>query len=286
MSPILTFLALLLASLTAGLPIHQSSQNTTTHLDPVASGISTHALAKRTTANPPFDPWNKDKPEHRADDEFEGDIFRLSKCYCIDTPSRDLPAVYGQFYGSYYGYDYYNYHQNKSYAFNMTCASGELESLNNNLNRFDYERYLLAPKCLSWMEEERKQCWSTGDGNEFCAEAMHGKDNYYWNGQKRKVHAHPSAIGTIKMDAAPLVAECQRMCQTVPARTEGYMQDTLVSDYEHKINLATATTCSGSSGVGMGLLCEGKNKVVPKVWDFWNYIETYSDQADMCKGCA
>ena len=285
MSIKLTLLALSLASLTTGLPIHRTSQNTTSQfLNVTKTEFSTHALAKRTTTNPPFDPYEYNHNGHRTDGDLQGDIFRLSKCYCVDTPTRDLPAVYGQYYGSYYGFDYYNYHQDKSYAFNWTCASGELETLNpRKLSSTDY--YFLAPKCLSWMEEDKKQCWDTGDGNEFCVEVKHGNDYYYWNGQKRMVHNHPAKTGTTSIPAPLLNEECQQMCQTVPG-IMGPMQDVIPSDHEHKINLATATTCSKYTGVGMDTFCEGDAVEKPREWETWNYIETYSDQADMCKGCA
>ena len=135
------------------------------------------------------------------------------------------------------------------------------------------------------MEEERKkECWDAGNGNEFCVEIVHGKDFYYWNGQKRMVHNHPAVDGTTMTDAPQLNEECQRMCQTVPANTPGFMQDTILSDRDHKINLATETTCSPQSDVGMQM-CEGKYADRPRVWEFWNYIETYTDQADMCDEC-
>lgn len=285
MSPILTLLVLFFTSLIAGLPIQLTSQNNTTHLlNSVAPDISIRALAMSPTANPPFDPWEFNNNEHRTDGDLEGDIIRLSKCFCVDTPSRDLPAAYGQYYGSYYGYDYYNYHSNQSYAFSLTCASGELETLNSEFASAEF--YWLAPKCLAWMEDERHECWDTGDGNKFCVESWAGKDVYHWNGQKRIVHNHPSAPGTLKMPPAQLNEECQRMCQTIPANTEGWMQDVIPSDYEHKINLATATACSEQTGIGMATFCTGPQRTKPKVWETWNYIETYSDQADMCKGCA
>ncbi|CAF9922220.1 hypothetical protein IMSHALPRED_005624 [Imshaugia aleurites] len=288
MSSRFTFLAFSIASLTAGLSIHQTSQTTESHFpESVPLNISTHALAKRTTANPPFDPWDYNRNMQRTDNDLEGDIYRLTKCYCVDTPSRDLPPVYGQYYGSYYGFDYYNYHLNQSYAYSWTCASGELETLNTEFAASDF--YFLAPKCLSWMEEEKKQCWDTGDGNEFCAEAMKGKDYYYWNGQKRKVRNHPPADGTVYVKPPRLNDECQRMCQTVPANTVGWMQDTIPSDRDNRINLATATVCSAQSGVGADMLCAepgGKVRERPKKWETWNFMETYSDQADMCKGCA
>lgn len=223
-------------------------------------------------------------PGYRTDGDDHGDVYRLSKCYCIDTPSKDLPPVYGQFYGSYYGFDYYNAHLDQSYAFSWTCASGELETLNWGNPAVEHN-YFLAPKCLSWMEEERKkECWDAGNGNEFCVEIVHGKDFYYWNGQKRMVHNHPAVDGTTMTDAPQLNEECQRMCQTVPANTPGFMQDTILSDRDHKINLATETTCSPQSDVGMQM-CEGKYADRPRVWEFWNYIETYTDQADMCDEC-
>ena len=267
MSLKLILLALFLTSLTAGLPIQ--------------------TLTKRTTVNTPFDPWDYNKNQRRTDGDVEGDIFRLTKCYCVDTPSRDLPPVYGQYYGSYYGFDYYNQHANKSYAYSWTCASGELETLNTEFAASEY--YWLAPKCLSWMEEEKKQCWDTGDGNEFCAEAMKGKDYYYWNGQKRRVRNHPPADGTTYTTPSKLNEECQRMCQTVPANTEGWMQDVVPSDRANKVNLATATVCSATGGLLQDDVCAepgGRMRQVPKVWETWNYIETYTDQADMCKGCA
>lgn len=276
-------------SLTTSLPLHEASQKIGTHVpNSVASDISTHALSKRTTDNPPFDGYEYNKNNRRSDDDLEGDVFRLTKCYCVDTPSRDLPPVYGQYYGSYYGFDYYNYHDNKSYAFSWTCASGELESLNSA--RGSAESYFLAPKCLSWQEEERKECWDTDDGNQFCAEAYRGKDFYYWNGQKRRVWNHPPAKGTGYVTAPVLNEECQRMCQKIPANTPGYMQDVVPSDREHKINLATATACDAQTGITIDVLCdyswEKPHKTIPKKWDTWNYIETYTDQADMCKGCA
>ena len=284
MSPKFTLLALFLASLTASLPVHRTSQDISTLIvNSTAPDLSTQTLAKRTTANPPFDPYHYEHDRTNGDDH--GDVYRLSKCYCIDTPSKDLPPVYGQFYGSYYGFDYYNAHEDQSYAFSWTCANGEFETLNIPEPSGEHN-YFLAPKCLSWMEEERKkECWDVGRGNEFCVEIHKGKDYYYWNGQKRMVHNHPPASGTTKMAAPELDEECQRMCQTVPANTPGFMQDTILSDHEHKINLATQTTCSSSSGVGMDSFCEGRNAVPPKVWDFWNYVETYTDQADMCRGC-
>lgn len=279
MSLNLILLAPLLVNFAAGLPIHSVTPN-----------ISARTLAKRTTANPPFDGYSYNQKQHRSDGDREGDVFQLSKCYCVDTPSRDLPPVYGQYYGSYYGFDYYNYHQNRSYAFSWTCASGELETLNGEFASAEY--YFLAPKCLSWMEEEKKECWDTGDGNEFCAETMKGKDNYYWNGQKRRVHNHPAASGMTSVRGPDLDKECQRMCQTVPANTDGWMQDMIPSDHENKINLATATQCNKHSGVWMAPICGDVTHPgfitgqPPKVWETWNYIETYSDQADMCKKCA
>lgn len=287
MAPILILLALFLARLTAGLPIHQALQNTTIHpRNSVAQDMSAHALPMGPTANTPFDPFEANPkntepthPGHRTDgSSLDGDVFRLTKCYCVDTPSRDLPPVYGQYYGSYYGFDYYNSHIGKSYAFNWICASGELETLNAELSSAEY--YFLAPKCLSWMEEEKHQCWDTGDGNKFCAEAKKGKDYYYWNGQKRRVHNHPAKGGTSVVIPPVLNDECQRMCQTVPANTPGYMQDAIPSDYEHKINLATATNCTDFT------TCGGYWPKEAKQWDTWNYIETYSDQADMCPNCA
>ena len=290
MSSKLTLLALFLASLTTSLPIGLTSQNITTHpLNSVAPNISAHTLAKRTTANPPFDPHSFNSGGHRVDGNLEGDVFRLTKCFCVDTPSRDLPPPYGQYFGSYYGFDYYNGHLDKSYAFSWTCASGELESMDGNYQQRigSGQQYMLGPKCLAWMEEEIKQCWDTGDGNEFCAQVYKGKDYYFWNGQKRMVHNHPSAPGTTKMPAPQLNKECQRLCQTVPANTEGWMQDNIPSDHEHKVNLGTATTCTGHEGTPIDWMCRMPSlKPTPKVWETWNYIETYSDQADMCTGCA
>ena len=289
MSPKLTLLALLLASLSTSLPVHRASQENATYpLNSSAPNVPAHALAKRTTANLPFDGFEYNKNHQRSDGEREGDVFRLSKCYCIDTPSRDLPAAYGQYYGNYYGFDYYNYHHNKSYAFSWTCRSGELETLNGAWT--SAESYYLAPQCLSWMEEERKECWDTGDGNEFCAEVYKGKDFYYWNGQKRRVWNHPPAGNTTAIQQPLLNDECQRMCQTVPANTKGYMQDVVPSDREHKLNLATATACSAETGVSISLVCdypwEKPHHMIPKVWETFNYIETYTEEADMCKGCA
>lgn len=135
------------------------------------------------------------------------------------------------------------------------------------------------------MEEDReKECWDAGNGNEFCVEIKHGKDYYYWNGQKRMVHNHPPAKGTTGIMGPQLDEECQRMCQTVPANTAGFMQDTILSDRDHKINLATETPCSSKSGVSMGM-CDYKGVNETQTWDYWNYIETYTDQADMCKEC-
>lgn len=145
---------------------------------------------------------------------------------------------------------------------------------------------MLGPKCLSWMEEDtEKQCWDTGDGNEFCVQVIKGKDFYYWNGQKRRVHNHPPPGGTVMVKPKQLTEECERMCQTIPGLTQGTMMDTIESDRAHKNNIATASMCSPQSGIGMGLTCTQKLQG-PKTWDFWNYIETYYDQADMCDGCA
>ena len=284
MYPKLTVLALSLASLTVCLPIHRNSQNAPSQfLNATAPDISTYPLAKRTTANLPFDPYDLNHNGHRTDGDLQGDVFRLSKCFCIDTPTIDLPPVYGQHYGSYYGFDYYNYHQDQSYAFKWTCSSGELETLNPRFTAA--EKYLLAPKCLSWMEEDKKECWDTGDGNEFCFEAHKGNDYYYWNGQKRMVHNHPAQHGTDKVPQPQLNEQCQQMCQAVPG-IMAKKQDVIPSDHEDKIDLATATTCDKHTGVGMDTFCEGDLVEKPRVWEAWNYIETYSDQADMCRRCA
>ena len=288
----LTFLALFLASPITSLTIHGASQDGLAHvLNSVEPDVPTQALAKRTTANIPFDGYEYNKNHFRADREPEGDVFRLSKCYCIDTPSRDLPPVYGQYYGNYYGFDYYNYHTNRTYSFNWTCANGELESLNAEWT--SAESYYLAPQCLAWMEEERKECWQTGDGNEFCVQLHHGKDYYFWNGQKRRVVNHPPEGNTTYIMQPRLFDECQRMCQTIPANTPGYMLDAIPYDHEHKLNLATASVCAGEQtapGASLKWMCdytwEKPKKTIPKKWDTWNYIETYTDQADMCKGCA
>ena len=303
-----TLLALFLSSLTAGLPIPQTSQDNATQPlnssalnisalaepttdNPVNSStpdISTHALAKRTTANPPFDGLDFNRNNIRTDGSPHGDVLRITKCYCIDTPSIDLPAVYGQYYGHYYGFDYYNYHRNKSYAFSRQCASGELESLNAKFTA--PESYYLAPLCLSWSEESEKQCWDTGDGNTFCVQPRKGEDWYSWNGQWRRTHNHPSKEGTVKMPAAPLNEECQRMCQTLPANTPGFMLDNIPSDHENKIELGHVTKCTPSPGGGWLSSYDACWTIPPldkpQVWDTWNYIETYSDQADMCDGCA
>ena len=117
-----------------------------------------------------------------------------------------------------------------------------------------------------------------------------GKDFYYWNGQKRRVKNHPPEVETTYVTPAALTDECERMCQTVPANTEGWMQDVVISDREHKINLATATKCNGELGIWIYTTCdepwEPDHKTFPKKWETFNYIETYSDQADMCAQCA
>ena len=269
--------------------MHQNSQNITDILPvSVTPDVSAHALTKRTImSNPAFDPWSFNRNEHRTDGSPEGDVLRVSHCYCIDTPSKDLPPAYGQFYGSYYGFDYYNYHLNQSYAFSRTCASGEWRTVTKVTSTFanDHELYQI-PKCLSWMQDEYKQCWQTDDGNQFCMEAKHGKDFYYWNGQKRGVHNHPPAAGTLYTASSDLDGQCQRMCQTIPARTEGVMQDTIVSNHSSKITLAEATNCTEASirPFFYGTCDPGDD--IAKVWEAWNYIETYSDQADMCPHCA
>ena len=287
-----TLLALFLLSLAAGLPIRKTSPNTATESPSSPPfNISSHALVERKTDNPPFDGdlFNRNNGP-RTDGSPVGDVFRLTKCYCVDTPSRDLPTVYGQYYGSYYGFDYYNYHKNRSYSFSWTCASGELESLQAEWTA--PEAYYLAPLCLSWQEERRKECWHTSDGNTFCFQLRGGKDFYYWNGQWRQVHNHPAKEGTTKMAFDPLNDECQRMCQTVPGNTPGYMQDVYPSDHEHKIVLVKSTQCTPSPGTLWtsvdACLWPGNNpaKNPPRVWDTWNYIETYTDQADMCEWCA
>ena len=307
MSLRVTLLTLFFLSLTAGLPVPQTSQdNAAQHLKSLAlkisalvkpttdiplksstPNISTHALAKRTTANLPFDGHEFNRNNVRTDGSLDGDVFRLTKCYCIDTLSLNLPTVYGQYYGSYYGFDYYNKHKNESYAFSWTCASGELESLNSRY--VSPENYFLAPQCLSWQEETKKQCWSIGDKDTFCVQLRTGKDWYSWNGQWRRVHNHPSKEGTSKMPAGQLNEECQRLCQTVPANTPGYMQDAIPSDYEHQIELAHETPCTPSPGGWLSNYdaCPNIPTLDPlKYWMTWNYIETYTDQADMCKGCA
>ena len=268
--------------------MHQNSQNITDILpDSVTPDVPTHALTKRTTSNPAFDPWSFNKNEHRTDGSPEGDVFRVSHCYCIDSPSKELPPVYGQFYGSYYGFDYYNYHLNQSYAFSRTCASGEWRTVTKVTSPLanDHELYEI-PKCLAWMEDKYKQCWQTDDENQFCMEAKGGKDFYYWNGQKRGVRNHPPAAGTLYTASAELDGQCQRMCQTVPARTVGVMQDTIVSNHSSKITLAESTICTEANirPYFYGTCDPGDD--IQKVWEAWNYIETYSDQADMCKGCA
>ena len=291
MTPKFRFLAFFLTSVATSLPANQTSQDNLTHvLNSVAPANSAQNLVKRTTAHLPFDGYEYNKHNPRADHELEGDVYRLTKCYCIDTPSRDLPPVYGQYYGSYYGFDYYNYHKNKTYSFSWTCASGELETLNDGY--YSAEAYYLGPKCLAWMEWERKQCWQTGDGNEFCADAFMGNDYYYWNGQKRKVVNHPPAGKTTYIKQPLLFDTCQRLCQTIPANTPGFMQDAIPYDHEHKLNLATGTVCAGEEpapGANLHWFCdytwEKPKKNIPKVWETWNSIETYTDQADMCKGC-
>ena len=286
-----TLLALSLSSLTAGLPIHQTSRNTAIQpLDSLAPNISTHALAKRATANPPFDGFAYNQHSTRTDGSPTGDVYRLTKCFCVDTPSRDLPAVYGQYYGHYYGFDYYNYHENTSFAAFWTCASGELESLKTDIF-VGPESYYLAPLCLAWQEDVKKQCWETGDGHTFCVKVKSGKDWYGWDGQWRKVHNHPAKEGTGKMPPGKLNEECQRICQTMPANTPGYMLDVVPSDHEHKIELARSTVCTPSGGGTSNWdACPwpGSNTRAnpPRIWDTWNYIETYTDQADMCHGCA
>lgn len=293
MTPKFALLALSLGSLSTSLPTREASQNNAnaTHiLDSETPTNVTPDLAKRTVAHLPFDGYEYNQQHPRADHEREGDVYRLTKCFCIDTPSRDLPAVYGQYYGAYYGFDYYNYHNNKTYSFSWTCESGELESLNDGA--WSAESYYLGPKCLSWMEWERKQCWKTDDGNKFCADAFMGKDYYYWNGQKRKVHNHPPPGLTTYAEQPLLFDTCQRLCQTIPANTPGYMQDAIPYDHDHKLNLETGAVCAGETGmpgVNMHLMCdytwEQPKKTIPKVWETWNLIETYTDQADMCKGC-
>ncbi len=301
MSPILIFLALLLATLTAGLPILPTSQIPAVQsLNSVALDNSSHVLVERSqatlsdgAANPPFDPnLSLVFGAFRSDGAMLGDVFRLTKCFCIDTPSLSLPAVYGQYYGSYYGMDFYNVHLGRSYAFNWTCASGELESLQTEFFG-QAESYYLAPKCLAWMEEERKACRETDDGNKFCAEFKKGKDYYFWNGQKRRVHNHPAETGMKFVTPPVLNQECQRMCQTIPANTPGYMMDALPFDHAHKLNLAKATVCNpkANDGPPTAGICDWpgqppKASKHPKVWETWNYIETYTDQADMCPECA
>ena len=288
MSLKVTILALLLTSLTTSLPMHQNPQNITDTLPSwVTPDVSTHALTKRTTSNPAFDPWSFNKNEHRTDGSPEGDVLRVSHCFCIDTPSKDLPPAYGQFHGSYYGFDYYNYHLNQSYPFSRTCASGEMSTVTKNTSPLanDHELYEI-PKCLAWMQESYKQCWQTDDGNQFCVEAKHGKDFYYWNGQKRGIRNHPPAAGTLTTASPELDGQCQRMCQTVPALTLGVMQDTLVSNHSSKITLAESTVCTeGNLRPQWYGTCDPGDDI-KKFWEAWNYIETYSDQADMCKHCA
>ena len=125
------------------------------------------------------------------------------------------------------------------------------------------------------MEEESNICWDKIDSDtfpadSFCAEIRHGKDYYHWKGQRRMVDNHPPKAGTIFMKPEPLTSECQRLCQTIPANTKGYMMDTIESDYQHRIPLAGDPADKGHA----------------KVWEFWNYMEVYGDQADMCEGCA
>ena len=71
------------------------------------------------------------------------------------------------------------------------------------------------------------------------------------------------------------------------------MLDNIPSDHEHKINLAEETVCSptGMDGPPIEKMCdypgtEPKHHQIPKKWEVWNYIETYTEEADMCKGCA
>lgn len=281
--------------------MHDASQDHLPQfLNSAAPDVAAQALTKRMTTlenqpyrptdNLPFDGYGFNNKHRRADHEKEGDVFRISKCYCIDTPSRDLPPVYGQFYGSHYGFDYYNYHLNRSYSFAFGCANGELETLNSKFN--DAEAYYLAPSCLAWMEEEKRVCWHTPDGNDFCAEVRKGYDYYYWNGQKRKVLNRPPREYTLNVTQPVLSDQCQRMCQKIPARTPGYMLDAIPYDHENKLILETATVCAGeismpgaSMHVGCDYSWEKPKKVIPRTWEVWNWIETYSDQADMCKGC-
>lgn len=130
----------------------------------------------------------------------------------------------------------------------IPAAMNEAESIDGKLNH-------PGPICLAWTETKRKECWQTGDGNEFCYQVHHGKDTYYWNGQKR---GDPK--GARHMGEPELMDTCQDMCQQLPTIEEGVMMDAIEADHEHQMTLQY-------------------------YHQVWNSIDLFTETADMCDGC-
>ena len=114
---------------------------------------------------------------------YWGDMLNVTKCYCEGANQASRP-------GSYYLFEYRNFHKAQTYTLGWSCDSAKTTTGwgTNGPKRMKFP----LPECWnghdSWREEKRASCVRSYNADTFCFELgnkSHPHDHYFFNGQKR-----------------------------------------------------------------------------------------------------
>ena len=114
---------------------------------------------------------------------YWGDMLNVTKCYCQGANQASRP-------GSYYLFEYRNFHNAQTYTLGWSCDSAKMTTGwgTNGPKRLKFS----LPECWnghdSWREEKRASCVRSYNADTFCFELGNKSDphdHYYFNGQKR-----------------------------------------------------------------------------------------------------
>jgi len=130
------------------------------------------------------------------------DILNTTFCYCMDEATLNDPKPR---FGSYYHYEYFNFHLEKRFHIVKRCDTRE--TMRIRIPNHHHHEFFNA--CLAWWYVAQNNCQKDDQENQFCYEIRpRYKDIYWFNDEYRDLPPNPERW------LPPQVAdECERSCE-------------------------------------------------------------------------
>ena len=160
----------------------QTGQSSQMHTITLIVTIASLLLPLLTTAQAPR--WRpKHWPASAHQPYYMGDMLNVTKCYCESATAHNIA-------GSYYQFDYRNFHTAQEYSLSWSCDSSKTTT---GFGRNGHRREAFSlPVCWNghdaWRDEKKAMCVKSYNADTFCFELGNKHepyDHYYYNGQKR-----------------------------------------------------------------------------------------------------